>query len=125
MGVGKAGAQDALVPGPDEALGIFGEVDDRKEMRGQIAVAFLQREVFLVIAHDGDQDLVGEAEKCGVEGTLDYRRIFVQVGHELQEVGVLVESVAASLGVGGQFPFDLFAALAGRTMTPLAWSFFS
>ena len=70
--VGEAGAENAFVTGGDEALGVFGEIDDGEEIGGEFPVLAFEREVFLVIAHDGDEDLVGEAEELFVEAAFKY-----------------------------------------------------
>ena len=101
MGVGEPGSQDAFVAGADQALGVFVEVDDREETGCEFAVAFLQRKIFLMVAHHGDQDFVRQAEESRVEGAFDYRRVFVQVGDETQERSVFVEAIATSFNGGG------------------------
>ena len=63
----EAGAQHALVAVANEAVGIAVGVEHGEEMRQQLAVGIFQREVFLVIAHDGDKNFVGEREEFGIE----------------------------------------------------------
>ena len=111
--IGKARAQDAFVPGADQSLRILGQIDHRQEVRRQFPAALFDGEIFLVTAHHGDQDLVRQFEERGIEATFDDVRKFVEVGDQLQQVGVRVDVVAGAFNVGGQFALDFFAALGG------------
>ena len=53
-GIVEAGAEDTLVAVADEAVGIAVGVQDGEEVRRELAVGVFEREVLLVVAHDGD-----------------------------------------------------------------------
>src|SRR4029077_15310983 len=113
LSVGKARAEDTLVPGADDAPGIASDVNHREEVRGEIAVLFLDGEVFLMIAHDGNENFVREIEEAGSEVTLDDRGKLVEIDDELSQRAILMDAEAAALGMSRQFPVDLFLALRG------------
>ena len=72
LSVGETGAKYALVAGSDETFRVFGEIDDSQEVGREFAVLAFEREVFLVVAHDGDEDFIGQAEKLFVEPAFKY-----------------------------------------------------
>jgi hypothetical protein len=111
LGVGETCAENALVPGTDDALRVAGDIDDREEVRGEVSVLFLDGELFLVIAHDGYQDLVGEAEKGGIKVALDDGGKLVEISHQPPQRGVFVNLIVAALGEGREFPFDFLLTL--------------
>ena len=80
-------------------------------MRRQFATALFERKIFLVIAHDGDQNLIRQRQKSGIEIPGDHGGQFIEVGDHLQQVRVLVNFQAALLGVRGQFRCNLGRAL--------------
>ncbi len=50
------------------------QIDDRQEIRRQRAVLALQREVFLVVTHHGDQNLIRQFQIRRVKSAQDCRR---------------------------------------------------
>ena len=63
----EAGAQDALIAVADDgfALGVGNGVEHGEKVRREFAVRVLDGEVLLVVAHDGDQDFLGQGEELG------------------------------------------------------------
>ena len=90
--VGKAGTEHALVPGADNALGVFVRVDDGQELRCEFPVFFLDRKVFLMVPHDRDQDLIRQIQERRIEVPLNHRRILVEIGHKAAKVGILMDA---------------------------------
>src|SRR5437879_6300330 len=88
--VSKASAQHPLMPGSDQTFRIALQVDHGKEMRRQSALTVLDGKVLLVIAHHRDENLLGQVEVPPVEIAENHARVFVQVGHQVQQGGVLV-----------------------------------
>src|SRR6266436_3098353 len=111
--VGKARAEDTLVSGADDAFGIACDVNHREEVRGEVAVLFLDGGVFLVIAHDGDENFVRKIEEGGIEVPLDDGGKLVEIDDELSQRGILMDVESAALRMSRQFPVDLFLALRG------------
>ena len=66
-----------------------------------------------MVAHDGDQDFVREAQKGGIEIALDDTGIFVEIGHQHAKRGVFVDAVASPLGVGFQLRGDFLLTSGG------------
>ena len=94
--------------GTNEAPGILRQIDHGEEMRCQFSIALLDRKIFLVTTHDGDQNFVRQVQEGGIEVTVNYRRQFVEVRHQLQQVGIFVNAVASLLRMTSKFAFDLF-----------------
>src|SRR6266849_1071816 len=111
--VGKARAEDTLVSRADDAFGIARDVNHREEARGEISVLFLDGEVFLVIAHDGDENFVRKIEEGGIEVPLDDGGKLVEIDDELSQRGILMDVESAALRMSRQFPVDFFLALRG------------
>ena len=82
------------MPGADQALGVPGQVDDRQEIRREFSAPLFHREVFLVVAHHRDQDLVRQVKERRVEPALNDVGKFVQVADLLQKIDILVNFVA-------------------------------
>ena len=78
------------MPGSDQTFRIALQVDHGKEMRRQSALTVLDGKVLLVIAHHRDENLLGQVEVPPVEIAENHARVFVQVGHQVQQGGVLV-----------------------------------
>src|SRR5579872_125510 len=72
FGVSEACAKNAFMAGGDVALGVFGKIDDGEEVGREFPTLIFEREVLLVVAHDGNEDLVGQAEKLFVEAAFKY-----------------------------------------------------
>src|SRR5204863_6842271 len=111
--VGEARAKDALVAGADHPFGVLIDIDDGQKVRSQLAVLLFHGEILLVVAHDGDQDFVREAQKGGIEIALDDTGIFVEIGHQLSKRGVFVDAVTSPFGMGFQFRGDFLLASGG------------
>ncbi len=60
----EPGAQHALVTGDDRAVFVGGQVGDDHEARREPALGILERQVFLVLAHRGDQDLLRQIHEA-------------------------------------------------------------
>ena len=108
--VGEPGSQDPLVPCADKALGVFVGIDDRQKLRRKFSILLFHGEVLLVVAHDGDENLVGQAEERGIELALDDRRMLVEINHQSAQARILMNTVVAALGKGLQFLADFFLA---------------
>ena len=67
FGVRKARPQYALVPRLHQPLRVSIQIDHRQKVRRQPAVAPPHREIFLVIAHHGDENLFRQLQVCGIE----------------------------------------------------------
>ena len=80
--VGKTRAEHALVPRTDQSLGVLVCIDHGQEVRRKLAAFLFHGEVFLVVAHDGDENFVGQAQERWIEGALNNARVFVEVGHQ-------------------------------------------
>jgi len=61
--IGKTRAQNAFVPCAHEALRILGQIDHGEKRGGQFPAPLFDGEVFLVVTHHGDEDLVGQFEE--------------------------------------------------------------
>ncbi len=68
-GIVEAGAQDSLVAMADDgqAFGIHFSIQHGQEMRRQRGLLVLDREVFLVVAHHGDQNFFRQRQVFGLE----------------------------------------------------------
>ena len=71
----------------------------------------LNREVFLVAAHHGDQNFVRQRQKSGIEIAENHAGVFIQIGDQLQQPGILVRSQALSAtSERGKFRFNFLSA---------------
>jgi len=62
------------VAGADDSLGVLSDIDDREEVRSQFTVFLFHGEILLVVAHDGHEDFVREAQKGRIEIALNDAR---------------------------------------------------
>ena len=67
---------------PSGSLSVF---KTARKWGEQPAVSVFKREVLLVVAHDGDQDLGGQREKLGIEAPKDNRREFGEVDDGVEQ----------------------------------------
>ena len=65
--------------GADDALGILRQIDYSQEMRCQFPVALLDRKIFLVATHYGDENFVRQVQEGWIEVTMNDRRQFIEV----------------------------------------------
>ena len=95
LGVPQARAQHALVAGDDGPAAVVGrEIGDHDEARRQLAVGVLQREVFLVRAHRGDQHLRRQRHEPLVDGAEQHDRPFDQAGDLVQQRRIVAQAQA-------------------------------
>ena len=113
FGVSKARAQDALMSGADESLGVAIEVDHREKVRRQAAIAAAKGKIFLVIAHDGDEDFFRQLQVRRIEVPQDRRRIFVQIDDELQERRIRMDAKPLPRRELGKLAVHFLVALRG------------
>ena len=84
-GIVEAGAQHAFVAVANQAVRISISVEHREKVRRQLSVGVFEREVLLVIAHDGDQNFGGQREKFGIEVAENYRGEFRKVDDGVEQ----------------------------------------
>ena len=70
-GIIEAGAKHALIAVTDQSVGVAVGVKYGKEMRSQLSICILQGEIFLVVAHDGDQYFFRKTEIALVKAAED------------------------------------------------------
>src|SRR4029077_18703310 len=63
----EAGSQHALMPMPDDALGIAVSIQHREKMGKQFAISIFNREIFLMVTHDRDQYFLRQFQKFPVK----------------------------------------------------------
>ncbi len=85
----------------DEAVGIAVGVEDGEEVRRELAVGVFEREVLLVVAHDGDQDFGGQREILGIEAAENYRGTLGQVDNRVEQGLVFAPARAGNRAGGG------------------------
>jgi len=78
-----------------------------------------------VVAHDGHEDFVREAQKGRIEIALYDARVLVEIGHQLSKRRVFVDAVVSPLGTGFQFRRDFPLAAAGADDHAILLEFFS
>ncbi len=101
------------MPGANLPPGVRKPVHHRQEAGEQASLGVEDREVFLVLPHDGDQDFLGEREKTLLEVPADHRRGLVEVHHRLEQRPVFEQTAARLRGARGQFRFDALPPLGG------------
>ena len=84
-GVVEAGAQHALVAAAHEALGVGVDVHHRHELRRQLALGVLHREILLVVPHHGDQHFFGQFQELRIEAAGDGRGVFGEVDQGFEQ----------------------------------------
>ena len=87
------------------------EIDDRQKIGRQRSVFALQRKIFLVVAHDRDQNFLRQLQIGRIESAQNRRGIFVEIGHQVHEVRILVNPKPLPAGQAAQFPFNLLLAV--------------
>ena len=83
-------AQYAFVAGTHQTFGSLRQIDHSQKMRRQLPVARFQGEIFLMVAHYGQQNFVGQREIRWIEIAYDYARVFVEICHQLQQLGIFM-----------------------------------
>src|ERR1700751_5389078 len=90
----KAGAQHSFIAVANQALRIAVRVQHGKEVGKELAISALNREIFLMIAHDGDQYFFGEFKKTGIEATENCRWPFGEIHNCIQQSVVVAPACA-------------------------------
>ena len=98
----EAGTQNALIAVAHDgfALGVGHRVEHGEEMGREFSAGVFHREVLLVVAHDGDQNLLGKSEKLAVKASEDDRRRFGEIDYGVEQRLVLAPARAGNRGVG-------------------------
>src|SRR3989337_226952 len=81
----QARADDPFVPGHHHLVVGDDHVRDEGEPRAEITAVVLEQEIFLVVAHAGDEDLAGERQILLLESTHQDHGVFDQVGDGFHE----------------------------------------
>ena len=84
-------------------------------MRRQFPVARFQPEIFLMVAHHRQQNFVGQREVSWIEIADDYARVFVEICHQLQQLGIFMSVQATATGERANLRRDFALALCGST----------
>ena len=90
--IGKSRAQDALVARAYQSLAVFIQINDGDEMRRERTVLVRDAEIFLMITHHCEQNLIGQAQVSRIEIADDRRRVFVEIGDQFSELGIGVQA---------------------------------
>ena len=70
----EAGTQHAFMSVANDALRIAIGVQHGEKMRQQLAARIFDGKIFLMIAHDRDQNFLGQFQKFGIEAAQNHRR---------------------------------------------------
>ena len=65
--------------GADQTFGVLVGIDDREEVRSEFTVFLFHGEILLVVAHDGDEDFVRQAQERQVETPVERRQTLTRV----------------------------------------------
>ncbi len=82
-------------------LGIAVGVQHGQKVRREAAPGILDRKILLVVAHDRDQNFLGQLQKFRIERTQDRRRPFGQVDHGVEQRLVFAPARAGNGASGG------------------------
>ncbi len=115
----EAGAQHALVAVADDARRIALGVEHGQKMRRQPAARVLHREIFLVVAHHGDQHFFRQLEEFAIEVAEDHRGPLRQIDDRVEQFLVFAPARAGNGAGGGVQRFaDALLALAAAAQSP-------
>src|SRR5438105_211021 len=71
---------------PDDTVWITIGVEHSEKMRRQLSARVLYSEIFLVIAHHRDQDLLGKLQEFAFEVAQDHGGKFSEIDHSIQQL---------------------------------------
>ena len=120
-GIVEAGAQHAFMPVTDDAGGIAVGVQHGQKVRREAAARVLDGKIFLMVAHDRDQNLFRQFEKLGVEGAENRRGPFGQVHYAVEQRFIFTPARARNGASGGVESLTnlFFPGLAAQNPGPL------
>src|SRR5271165_6718988 len=81
----------------NQAVRITARIEHREKVGQQFVAFIFEREILLMVAHDGDQHLVRQREELGVEAAENDRRKLSEI-HNRAEESVVVAPVRARYG---------------------------
>ena len=90
--VPEPGAQHALVAGDDRRIVLGAKIGHDHEARREPALAILERQIFLVLAHRGDQHLLRQVHEALLDPAEQRHRPLDQAGELAQEARIVAHT---------------------------------
>jgi len=118
-GIVEAGAQNTLIAVAHDgfAFGVCDGVKHGEKVRREFAVSIFNGEILLVVAHDGDEDFLGESKELAVKVSEDDGGSFGEIDDGVEQFLIFAPACAvnfADRGVEGFADFVLALSVAGK-----------